>query len=87
MRTQTTLGQPGSFAKSLLRLQIIEELKLIDGDGLFATQCRIGAADPAMHTQIIQDITDQMCDPGSYRETEKALGEELLFLIYKYNRL
>jgi len=87
MRTQTKLGHPGSFQKSLLKLQIIEQLKLIDGDSVFATQCRLGTADPAMHTQIIQDITDQMCDRNSYAGTEKLLGADLLYLIYKYNRL
>lgn len=85
MKSTTTLGTPGSFARSLCKLQIIEALKLIDGDSVFATQCRIGAADPAMHGQVIQDIRDQMID--NYPLVEKMLGTDLLFLIYKYNRL
>lgn len=86
MKTHTTLGTPGSFAKSLLKLQIIEALKLVTGDGFFACQCRLGASDPETHDMVISDITDQMCDPGSYIETEKALGADLLYLIFKYNR-
>lgn len=87
MRTQTSLGTPGSFQKALLKLNIVEQLKLVDGDSVFATQCKLGAADPAMHDQVIQDITDQMCDPGSYQGTENLLGVDLLRLIYKYNRI
>lgn len=85
-RTTTKLGDMGSFGKSLLKLQIIERLKLLKGEGLFIQQCRLGANDPTMHDQVIRDITDQMSDPGSYQGTADALGEELLFLIFKYNK-
>jgi len=79
------LGTPGCFQKSLLKLQIIEQLKLIDGDSVFAVQCRLGAADPAFYNEIIENIVSQYHD-NSEKVTE-VVGDELVRMVFKYSKL
>lgn len=82
MKQTVSLGTKGSFGKALLRLRIIESMKLIEGDSIFAIQCRMGASDPANYDQIISDVWGQMGD--NYSLVEGIIGTEITFMVSKY---
>lgn len=84
MRTTTTLGTPGSFAKSLLKLRLIESLKLVEHDSIFAHQIRHGVSSPATYDQIISDVNGQMND--NYTLVESIVGPDICFMVGKYFR-
>lgn len=82
MKQTVSLGTKGSFGKALLRLRIIESMKLIEHDSVFAEQIRHGVADPATYDQIISDVWGQMGD--NYSLVESIVGEDITFMVSKY---